>query len=120
MVDLPLEKPVFIPMNSSNRNGRPQGATGPETDAVSRVRGALHMTQEEMARELKCSLDTVRKLERGRRLPSHLAIKSNFAVLAQRAKVTLPDTGENQDADTATANGAAHNNPPESEGGNAA
>lgn len=77
------------------------------------------MTQEEMARELKCSLDTVRKLERGRRLPSHLAIKSNFAILAQRAKITLPSIGESQNVDTVPANGATHNNSPESERGNA-
>lgn len=55
------------------------------------VRNALGYTQEQMARLLKCSLSTVRNLEREQRLPQTEAVRANLQELARRAKVQLPE-----------------------------
>ena len=55
---------------------------------VYRVRAALGLTQEELAREMSCSLGAVRTMERQKRLPGSRALRENFARLAQRAGIS--------------------------------
>jgi transcriptional regulator with XRE-family HTH domain len=70
--------------------GRPLGVrSSRSSDAVSRVRAALGMTQEEFARELGCSLSNVAKMEGDSRTPGTVALKTNLAKLAKRAGVSL-------------------------------
>lgn len=78
-------------MRTKTPIGRPRLSQRPSTDAVAEVRAALQFTQEEMARELKCSLDTVRKMEQQSRLPGTHALKANFELLAKRANIVVPN-----------------------------
>lgn len=54
------------------------------------VRSALGLTQEEMAREIKCSWATIRNCERDAKLPRGEALRANFNALAKRAKIEVP------------------------------
>lgn len=55
------------------------------------VREALKWSQEQVASEIKCSLNTVRLCEKEARLPQLRAIRENFNALAKRAKVEVPE-----------------------------
>jgi transcriptional regulator with XRE-family HTH domain len=74
-----------------NRGGRPVGTGAGASDAVSRVRASLGLTQEEFARELGCSLSNVAKMEGQKRTPGTHALKDNLARLAKRAGVSMED-----------------------------
>lgn len=47
------------------------------------------MTQEEFAREMNCSIATVRRYEQQKVLPGGIAQKSAFAKIAKRAGIAL-------------------------------
>lgn len=68
-------------------SGRPRKSPVAPTELVYRVRAALKLTQEQMAQELKCSVSTVRDLERKRRLPGTHALKSNFAHMVAKSGI---------------------------------
>ena len=53
------------------------------------VRALPGLTQEQMARELKCSLSTVTRLERLSQIPHNEAVKDNFFGLARQAKIEV-------------------------------
>lgn len=75
--------------------GRPAGLRSSKaSDAVSRVRSGLGITQEEFARELGCSVSTVAKMEGEGRTPGTRALKDNLARLAKRAGVSLEAKAE--------------------------
>lgn len=78
--------------------GRPKRPTAPPTDAVRRVRLALNngagLTQEELAREMGCSVAAVAKMEQGQRLPGSIALRTAFAKVAKRAGVSLEAKAE--------------------------
>lgn len=57
---------------------------------VLEVREKLGWSQEKMAREMKCSMNTVRLCEKEARFPKNQAILENFNALAARAKVEVP------------------------------
>jgi DNA-binding transcriptional regulator YiaG len=75
--------------------GRPAGRKQEKqkSDAVFRVRSALGMTQEEFAREMGCSIATIRKYEQGQVLPGGVSQKLAFAKVAKRAGVSLEGEG---------------------------
>jgi ribosome-binding protein aMBF1 (putative translation factor) len=75
--------------NEEVKRGRPSKPPEPPSDAVRATREALGMTQEDVAREIKCSLSAVRRFERERALPSNSAIKENFQKLAARAGIEI-------------------------------
>lgn len=56
-----------------------------DENPVKTVRLALKLTQEVMAREMKCSINTERRCEYDRRLPTNEAVLANFKVLATKA-----------------------------------
>lgn len=63
-------------------------------DSVLRVRKALGLTQEELAREMKCSLAAVQKYEQQGRRPRNAALRDNLARLARRAGVDVSEPQE--------------------------
>ncbi len=73
------------------KRGRPSGRAQEETksDAVFRVRSSLSMTQEEFAREMGCSIATIRRYEQGQVLPGGVSQKIAFAKVAKRADVSI-------------------------------
>jgi len=71
--------------------GRPSGTGAPESDAVRRVRAALDMSQEQLAREMNCSMSAIRTMERENRLPGQAALLAAFKRLAKRANVDLEE-----------------------------
>jgi transcriptional regulator with XRE-family HTH domain len=77
-----------------NRGGRPTGTGAGVSDAVSRVRAALGLTQEEFARELGCSLSNVAKMEGQKRTPGSGALRTAFEKLARRSGVSLDKAEE--------------------------
>jgi ribosome-binding protein aMBF1 (putative translation factor) len=60
------------------------------------VREKLGLTQEQMSRELKCSISTVTRCERLALVPHNEAVAANFKRLASKAGVSLeaPTTKE--------------------------
>ncbi|RYZ74054.1 MAG: XRE family transcriptional regulator [Proteobacteria bacterium] len=75
-----------------NRGGRPAGLRSSQpSDAVSRVRASLGLTQEEFARELGCSLSNVAKMEGEKRTPGTRALKDNLVRLAKRAGLNIDE-----------------------------
>jgi DNA-binding transcriptional regulator YiaG len=71
------------------KRGRPAGRTQEEakSDAVFRARTALSMTQEEFAREMGCSIATIRRYEQSQILPGGVSQKLAFAKIAKRAGI---------------------------------
>lgn len=53
------------------------------------VREKIGYTQEQMAREIKCSLSTVTRCERMALVPHNEAVATNFRKLANKAGVSL-------------------------------
>ncbi len=82
---------------TSERKGRGKPAKY-RGSRMFRIREALNLTQEESARELRCSLSTVARIERLDEVPDSAAIRDNFNRLAHRAGVEIEATQ--------TANGA--------------
>jgi transcriptional regulator with XRE-family HTH domain len=58
------------------------------------IREALGLTQEQLAREIKCSINTVRRCEYDGRLPKAEAVLANLARLTRRAGVSLEARAE--------------------------
>jgi transcriptional regulator with XRE-family HTH domain len=56
---------------------------------VKAVRLALNMTQEEMALQMGCSINTQRRCEYDGRLPSTRAVLDNFRKLAKKAGIKV-------------------------------
>lgn len=65
------------------------GTSAATSDAVARVRAALGVTQEEFAREMKCSIATVRRYEQQKVLPGGIAQKSALAKIAKRVGIEV-------------------------------
>jgi len=70
---------------STPKRGRPVKPPAPPNDAVRELREKMGITQEEMARDLHCSLSAVRRFERERVVPSSGALRTNFEKLASKA-----------------------------------
>ncbi len=66
------------------------------TNRMRAVREKLGLTQEQMSRELKCSISTVTRCERLALVPHNEAVAANFKRLASKAGVSLeaPTTKE--------------------------
>lgn len=60
-----------------------------KTNRMRAVREKLGLTQEQMSRELKCSISTVTRCERLALVPHNEAVAANFKRLATKAGVTL-------------------------------
>jgi len=71
--------------------GRPIGTGAKQSDAVRRVREVLGLTQEQLARELNCSLSAVRTMERNNRLPGYGKLLNAFKRVAERAQINIED-----------------------------
>ena len=84
-------------MEAKRPRGRPRKEAPEKTDVVARVRAALKLTQEEFARELRCSIATVRRYEQQSVLPGGIAQKLAFAKIAKRAGIEA--TGDTQTKD---------------------
>lgn len=81
-------------MTTTKERGRPRKEAPAPTDAVARVRAAMGLTQEEFAREMACSIGTVRRYEQAKVLPTGIAQKRALARLAKRVdiEVNIPRT----------------------------
>lgn len=75
----------------TSTRGRPVGTRARESDAVRQVRQSLGWTQEQLARDLNCSLSAVRTMEREGRLPGQGTLLDAFKRLAERARVSLEE-----------------------------
>ena len=75
------------------RRGRPSGSIQAlsRSDRVAKVRNACGMTQELFARELGCSISTVRKLEQNSLLPTSKAVMDELIRLAESKGISLED-----------------------------
>ena len=60
-----------------------------KTNRMRAVREKLGLTQEQMSRELKCSISTVTRCERLALVPHNEAVAANFKRLASKAGVSL-------------------------------
>ena len=76
-------------MPTPKKRGRPLKVTTHHTDAVARVRAAMGLTQEEFAREMNCSIATVRRYEQEEVLPGGIAQKRSLARLAKRVNIDV-------------------------------
>jgi DNA-binding transcriptional regulator YiaG len=63
-------------------------------EGVKAVRKALGLTQEQMALELKCSYNTVAKLEQHGRLPKNQAVSEHLDLLARQARIRISVNNE--------------------------
>ncbi len=58
------------------------------------IREALGLTQEQLAREIKCSINTVRRCEYDERLPKTEAVMDNLKRLTKRGGVSIEAKAE--------------------------
>lgn len=83
---------LIPPEPEAGRGGARRGAgrpLAPKSGAVARVQEALGISQEQLAREIGCSLNAVRLMKQEGRLPAKPEVLKKFQTLARRAGVEI-------------------------------